>query len=73
MNESGKIKLHSLLFSGDTSLVNIKLFPGTGRGLSADALGGAAADAIAAAADAWRNGVPSRSPVSGMQRRPLKA
>ncbi len=73
MNENGKTKLHSLLFRGDTTLVNIKLFPGTGRELSADILGGAAANAIGDAADAWLNGLPSQSPTSGEQRRPLLA
>lgn len=71
MNESGKMKLHSLLFDGESELVNLKLFPGTGRGLSAESLGGAAADALRSAMNAWESGVPSAAPNTNMERRPL--
>lgn len=70
MNESGKQKLHSLLFSGEGELVNVKFFPGNAPG-SADEFSEAAACMIAVAQDAWRNDVPSRPPVTGMQKRQL--
>lgn len=71
MNESGKQKLRSLLFDGEKDLVNLKLFPGTGRGLSASALAEAAADALRDASEAWRNNVPSHAPSTGTGKRPL--
>lgn len=71
MNESGKVKLHSLLFVGEKELRNVKFFPGTGRGLTSDDLGGAAADALERAVDAWNNGIVSCPPVTGMQKRQL--
>jgi len=71
MNENGKQKLHSFLFEKDTELVNLKLFPGTGRELSAESLGAAAADAMEAAMEAWCAGVPSDAPSTGMKPRPL--
>jgi hypothetical protein len=39
-------KLHALLFGKERELENIKFFPGSDRGLTADQLAGAAADAI---------------------------
>ena len=74
MNESGKQKLRSLLFDGNggnRELVNLKLFPGTARGLTASSLGEAAADALRDAMDAWENNVPSRAPSTGLDKRPL--
>ena len=71
MNGSGKQKLRSLLFGGDKELVNLKLFPGTGKDLSADSLGASAADALSEAMCAWENGVPSRAPSTGLEKRTL--
>lgn len=71
MNESGKERLHSLLFGGEKKLGNVKFFPGTGRELTADRLAGAAADAMKAAMDAWQAGVPSRPPATGLRKRQL--
>lgn len=71
MSESGKTKLHSVLFDGCKELRNVKFFPGTGRGLTSDELGGAAADALNCAIDAWRAGEPSCPPVTGMPKRQL--
>ncbi len=74
MSESGKQKLHSLLFDGDdgnTKLVNFKVFPGTGGGLSASSLGSAAADTLRNTMNAWQNGVPSRAPSTGLKKRTL--
>lgn len=71
MTESGKRKLHSLLFDGDKELINLKLFPGTEAGLPADVLAGAAADALSRAMTARESGVPSRAPSTGLDKRPL--
>ncbi len=74
MSESGKQQLHSLLFGrddGNTKLVNLKLFPGTGGELSASSLGSAAADTLRNTMDAWENGVPSRAPSTGLKKRTL--
>ena len=71
MTDSGKQKLRSLLFGGETTLVNLKLFPGTKKNLSADCLGSAAADVLGQAMRAWNDGVPSRAPSTGMEKRPL--
>lgn len=71
MNESGKMKLHSLLFSGEKELRNVKFFPGTGRGLTADELAGAAAEALGCAVNAWQVGEPSCPPVTGIGKRQL--
>jgi hypothetical protein len=71
MNESGKMKLHSLLFDGEKELGNVKFFPGTGRGLTSDELAGAAADALKCAVDAWQAGAASCPPVTGMEKRQL--
>lgn len=49
MSESGMEKLHSLLFKRGRELVNLKFLPGTGRGLTANQLGEAAADALQSA------------------------
>ena len=49
MSERGMDKLHTLLFSGERELVNIKFFPGSDRGLTADQLAEAAQVAIQAA------------------------
>lgn len=69
MNEGGKAKLHSLLFSGENAeLGNVKFFPGTGRGLTADTLADAAADAIEMTRKAWEAGTPSTPPVSGLSK-----
>ena len=46
MDASKEGKLHSLLFDEERELVNIKFFPGTDRGLTANQLSDAAADAI---------------------------
>jgi hypothetical protein len=46
MTERGVEKLHTLLFGGERELVNIKFFPGSDRGLTADQLAGAAESAI---------------------------
>jgi len=73
MNESGKQQLHSLLFSGEKELKNVKFFPGTGRGLTADKLAGAAADALHTAFSAREAGAPSNPPVTLMQKRQLVA
>jgi hypothetical protein len=71
MNESGRAKLHSLLFAEGKELGNVKFFPGTGRELTSDNLAGAAADALKSAMDAWQAGEPSRPPVSGLQKKQL--
>jgi len=70
-NESGRTKLHSFLFAGEKELGNVKFFPGTGRGLTADELAGAAADALKCASDAWRAGESSRPPMTGIEKRQL--
>lgn len=62
MIENGMSKLHSLLFTGEEELVNVKFFPGNGRGLTRDQLAGAGADMIQAARSAWREGKPSNPP-----------
>jgi hypothetical protein len=49
MTERGMEKLQSLLFAGEKKLVNIKFFPGSDRGLTADQLAGAAELAISTA------------------------
>jgi hypothetical protein len=71
MNVTGKERLHSLLFGGEGELVNVKFFPGNGRGLTLDKLSGAAADMIQTAQSAWRDQVPSNPPVTGMEKRNL--
>lgn len=71
MTEGGKMKLHSLLFSEETKLENIKLFPGTGRELSAETLGTAAEDALRCAMTAWRDGKHSVAPTVGGECQPL--
>ena len=71
MSESGKRELHSLLFGGEVELENVKFFPGTGRGLTAETLGGAAAVALQSTMTAWKAGVPSRPPVTGRVKRRL--
>lgn len=70
MSESGKQKLHSLLFGGEGELVNVKFFPGNAPG-SAEEFSEAAACMISAARDVWRSGTPSKPPVTGMQKRQL--
>ena len=72
MSEIGRQKLHSLLFHGSRELVNLQLFPGTGNGLTADALGGATADALHNAMNAWENGMPSQAPCTGLNKRTVK-
>ncbi|MCC4296268.1 hypothetical protein [Aurantimonas coralicida] len=65
MKESGKTKLVSLLFNGDREIENFKFFPGTDRGLTADRMCDAAADAISGALD---GGLVDAPPVSGRER-----
>lgn len=65
MNESGKHKLHSLLFDGETELINVKFFPGNGANLTPDVLSGAAADMLRNARDAFDRGEPSVPPTTG--------
>jgi hypothetical protein len=65
MSENGKTRLLSLLFGAKVELNNVKFFPGTGRGLTAESLGGAAADAIEDTMFAWTSGVPSSPPTTG--------
>lgn len=71
MNESGKERLHSLLFGREGELVNVKFFPGNARGLTSDALSAAASDMIQAAVEAWQAGKPSAPPVTGIAKAPL--
>lgn len=71
MNTSGKEVLHSVLFAEGMELVNVKFFPGTGRGLSADTLALRAAVALDAAQRAWESGVPSAAPCTGRKKQPL--
>ncbi len=71
MNESGMKKLHTLLFDGEGELVNVKFFPGSGRGLTRDQLADAGADMISAAREAWKNGMPSNPPKTGVEKTPL--
>ena len=71
MSESGKQQLHSLLFAKETELKNVKLFPGTGRELSAETLGAAASMALGDAMKAWEEGHPSTAPKTNMERRSL--
>jgi hypothetical protein len=71
MTQTGRDRLNSLLFQGEGELVNVKFFPGNARGLTVETLSGAAADMISAAQDAWRRGVPSAPPTTGMARRQL--
>jgi hypothetical protein len=49
MTERGVEKLHTLLFGGERELVNIKFFPGSDRGLTADQLAGEAESSISTA------------------------
>lgn len=65
MSENGKTRLQTLLFGEGLELKNVKFFPGTGRGLTAETLGGAAADAIEDIMSAWQKGVPSSPPTTG--------
>lgn len=46
MTERGMERIHALLFGGERKLVNIKFFPGSDRGLTADQLAGEAESAI---------------------------
>jgi hypothetical protein len=62
MTERGVDKLHSLLFGGERELVNIKFFPGSDRGLTADQLAGEAESAISAA---FSEGLKDNPPLSG--------
>lgn len=62
MNERGMDKLHSLLFSGEGELINVKFFPGNGRGLTRDQLANAGADMIHSAQEAWEEGIASNPP-----------
>lgn len=71
MNERGMDKLHSLLFEGEGELVNVKFFPGSGRGLTRDQLAEAGADMIRAAQDAWMNRVPSNPPRTNVEKAQL--
>lgn len=71
MNESGRDKLHSLLFEGAGELVNVKFFPGNGADLTPDMLAGAAARMLRQAREAFEAGEPSNPPVTGMPKRHL--
>lgn len=71
MLENGMSKLHSLLFTSDEELVNVKFFPGNGRGLTRDQLADAGADMIQAARSAWQNGLPSNPPRTNAAKAPL--
>lgn len=71
MSTSGQEKLHSVLFVEGMELVNVKFFPGTGRGLSADTLAAEAAEALSAAQEAWENKVPSVAPSTGRAKQPM--
>lgn len=71
MNTSGQERLHSVLFAKGMELVNVKFFPGTGRGLTADTLAAEAAEALSAAQRAWEVSVPSAAPVTGREKQPL--
>lgn len=62
MRENGLSKLHSLLFTSEEELVNVKFFPGSGRGLTCDQFAEAGAEMIAAARKLWSEGVPSNPP-----------
>jgi hypothetical protein len=62
MTMSGKDKLLSLLFEQGRELINIRFFPGTGRGLTADQMCDAAANAIKSALD---KGLVDNPPLSG--------
>ena len=67
----GKERLRSLLFVEGRDLGNVKFFPGTAKDLSADQLADAAADALQVALDAWKSGVPSQPPVTGLPKRAI--
>lgn len=71
MNASGRDKLNSVLFCDEQTLVNVKFWPGTGRGLSSDALAEEAAGALQSARDAWSQRVPSKAPSTGMRKQSL--
>jgi len=71
MNESGREKLHSLLFERAGELVNVKFFPGNGADLTPDKLAGAAARMLRTARDAFEAGEASNPPVTGMSKRQL--
>lgn len=68
MQESGKQKLLSLLFKEGRELQNIKFFPGTDRGLTADRMCAAAASAIDSAIN---GGLVDNPPVSGRNKSSL--
>lgn len=71
MRENGMTKLHSLLFTGEEKLVNVKFFPGDGRGLTCDDLADAGADMISAARKAFHSGLPSNPPRTLREKTPL--
>ena len=73
MNESGKQKLHSLLFDGESELINVKFFPGNGADFTPDVLSGAAADMLRSARDAFDRGEPSEPPTTGRAKKPILA
>lgn len=62
MTMSGKEKLLSLLFDEGRELINFRFFPGTGRGITADQMCEAAANAINSALD---KGLVDNPPLSG--------
>lgn len=62
MAKSGKEKLLSLLFNGERELMNIKFFPGTGRGLTSDQMCDVASGAIESA---LARGPVDNPPMSG--------
>ena len=61
MNERGMEKLRAFLFRNGRKLVNIKFFPGTGRGLTADQMGAAAEAALASALASDMKNLPPKS------------
>jgi hypothetical protein len=73
MDKSGRDTLDSVLFEDGTELVNVKFFPGTGRGLSAETLSSEAAKALRSAKLAWDASEPSKAPFSGRAKQPIIA
>jgi hypothetical protein len=69
MTEGGMARLHSLLFTGERELVNIKFFPGSDRGLTPDQLGEAAHKALSAALAA---GPVDNPPLSGRKKTSIR-
>jgi hypothetical protein len=68
MQESGKQMLVSLLFTEGRKLENLKFFPGTDRGLTAERMCAAAANAFATA---LAGGLVDNPPTSGRKKASL--